>query len=147
MMASAFCFHDGIRFFVADETSGHGQHIGIVVLARKGSQFGLPAEGATHALVLVQGHADALSAAADSDAGIAFACLYGLAHRVGKVGIVATLFGVGPEILVSQSFGFEPLLDVLLQRESGVIRAKSYGFHCFSLSKLFTLNRNLIARR
>ena len=93
---------DGL--LVANEATRHCKHIGIVVLARKGSHFRNPAKGCTDALVLVESHADALSAAAHGDAGIAFTLLHSLSARVGEVGIVSTVGRISAEILVGYAF-------------------------------------------
>ena len=75
---------------VGNETSGHNQYVGIIVLAGQLCDVCIPAEGGTDALVLVEGHADAVAATADSDTGIALTALYGFGQGVGYIGIVAT---------------------------------------------------------
>ena len=85
---------------VGNETTGHHQYVGVVVLAAQLGDVGAPAEGGTDALVFVQGHSDAVAATADGDTRVALASLDGLGQGVSEVRIVATLRGVGAEILV-----------------------------------------------
>ena len=83
LMASAFkrsrekLVHNGIGLHVGHEAAGHDKHIGIVVLACQLGNVGPPAKSRPDALVLVQGHGDAVSASADGDARIAFSGFYG----------------------------------------------------------------------
>ena len=113
--------HDTVGFLAGDEAAGHDEHVGVVVLACQMGNLGYPAKGGPDALMLVQGDADAFAAAADGDAGVAFARLDGQGQGVGKVGIVAAFGGVGAEVLVGPAAGVEPLLDVLLQLEACVV--------------------------
>lgn len=77
LMASAFEIrlkefaHNFVGFFRRDETSRHDEHVGIVVLACQSGYLGLPAEGGTDALVLVQRHTDTFTASADGNSRIA----------------------------------------------------------------------------
>ena len=84
---------------VGNETTGHYQYVSIVVLAAQFGDVGTPTEGGADALVFVQGHGDAVAATADGDTGVALACLNSFSQGVSEVGVVATLWGVGAEIL------------------------------------------------
>ena len=85
-MASTFKIAVEIGFYnlhsllVAHKASGHHEHIGIVVGARQLSELGLPAEGCTDALMLVEGDVDAVTGATDGNSGIALATL----HKIGR---------------------------------------------------------------
>lgn len=81
--------HDLVGGCCIDKSSGHYEHIGVIVLAGKPGDFGDPAECGAYSLVFVEGHADSFSTSADGDARIAFACFYGFGQRVSEVGIVA----------------------------------------------------------
>lgn len=71
LMASAFelggeeLIHDALCHGVVDETAGHYEHIGIVVLTDEMCNLGYPAQTGTDGLVLVESHVDALAAATD----------------------------------------------------------------------------------
>ena len=120
--------HNHIRFFRADEASRHDKDIGIVVLACQMSNFGSPAKSRTNALMLVERHVDAVSAAADSNSRVTFACLDSLRQLMGKVGIVAAFGRVGSVIFVRPAFGFQPTADILFQFKAGVVGTKSKSF-------------------
>ena len=77
--------HDLTRHVRVDETPRHDQHIGIVVLTAQMGDFRNPAQACAYALVLVQRHADAFTAAADGYARIAFPVFYSLGQRMGIV--------------------------------------------------------------
>ena len=103
--------------------------IGIIMLACQMSDFRSPAKGGTNALMFVECHVDAVSATADGNSRITFACLDSLCQLVGEVGIIATLGGVGSVIFVRPAFYFQPTANVLFQFESGVVGTKSNSFH------------------
>ena len=105
--------HDGSRCFLRDETAGHHEHVGIVVLADKMGYLGNPAETGTDRLVLVERHVDALTRAADGDTGEYLALLDALSKRVAEVAIVARVLGVGAVVLIGVALLFEILLDEL----------------------------------
>ena len=75
-MASTFKITVEIGFYnlhsllVAHKASGHHEHIGIVVGARQLSELGLPAEGCTDALMLVEGDVDAVTGATLTSDGV-----------------------------------------------------------------------------
>ena len=117
--------HNGNGFFVTDESAGHYQYVGVVVLAGETGYFGMPAEGGTDALVLVQRHADTFTATADGDAGVACAFFNGKGKRVGVVGIVAASFAVGSEIFIGDAFFLKISLYKLLKFISGMIACQT----------------------
>ncbi len=85
--------------FDRDVVCGHAEHICVVVLAGKAGKRRVPAEGSADALVLVRGHADAVTRRADNDTEIVLASFHGLRQWVGEVGVVATLGGVAAEVV------------------------------------------------
>ena len=84
------------------------------LLACQMSNFSSPAKSRTNALMLVERHVDAVSAAADSNSRVTFACLDSLRQLMGKVGIVAAFGRVGSVIFVRPAFGFQPTADLSL---------------------------------
>ena len=113
--------HNAVGLLAGDEAARHDEHVGVVVPACQTGNLRYPADGGPDALMLVQGDADAFAAAADGDAGVAFARLDGQSQGVGEVGIVTALGGIGAEVLVSPAAGVEPLPDVLFQLEACVV--------------------------
>ena len=67
--------HNLASHVVVDETTGHDEHIGIVMLTDEVGNLRNPAQSGTHLLVLVQRHADTLARAADGNARIDLAAL------------------------------------------------------------------------
>ena len=90
LVASALKFriqeniHNRQSLFGADETCGQNQHICIVVLARQRSNFLVPAECGTYALMLVEGDADAVSGSANGDSGVTSPASTASAHGCAK---------------------------------------------------------------
>lgn len=133
---------EGLEYAVGrsgvDEAAGHNHDVRIVVLAGKTCNLGNPTQGGPDAVVVVQCHIDAVSAAANGNAGITFACLHGRSQGVCIVGIVATFFAIRAKVFVFPAFGFEPLLDVLFQFIACMIGSKPYQFvfhlECFLLT-------------
>ena len=113
--------------FMAHETAGHGDDVGIVMLACQLCNLGNPAQCRANALMLVQRHVDALTATAHGNAGVALATLNGVGAQVGKVGIVTTVGGVSSEILVFNALFFEIIDYGEFGVESGVVAAQCYG--------------------
>ena len=73
-----------------DETAGHYQDVGIVVLTDKVGYLRNPAQAGADALMLVQSHGDTLSAAAHGYTLLYLTVLYTAGQSVAIVGIVAT---------------------------------------------------------
>lgn len=141
LMATAFegnreeLVHDGTGRVVVDETTGHHEHIGIVVLTNQLANLGIPAYTGANALVLVKRHGDALTTAADGNAGINLTALDTLGQGMSVVGIVHG--GIAPcsIVLNGVSFLFEILQHELLQGKTSVIAGYSntFYFHIFLL--------------
>lgn len=129
-----------VSLMIGDEATRHDEHVGIVVLACQAGNLRIPAQGGTDALMLVQCDADAVSAAADGNAGIALTGFYGERQRMGEVRIVYTLGGVGAEIFVLPALCLEPLLYVLFQFISGMVGTDSYRFHNIAFTWLYTFS-------
>ena len=68
---------DAFGYGVGDKAAGHDEDVSIVVLTGKLGNLGTPAEGSTDALMLVEGHVDAVSATADGDAALVLTSLDG----------------------------------------------------------------------
>lgn len=143
LMATAFegnreeLVHDGTGRVVVDETTGHHEHVGIVVLTNQLSDLGIPAYTGANALVLVKRHGDALTTAADGNARINFTALDTLGQGMSVVGIVNG--GIAPcsIVLNGVSFLFEILQNELLQGKTSVIAGYSntFYFHIFFIKK------------
>mgnify|MGYP003312600021 CR=1 FL=1 len=140
-MASAFkvggkeLVEDAACHVVVDEAARHHQHIGIVVLTDEVGNLGLPAESGTDALMLVEGHADALAAAAHGDAGEHLARLDAACQCMAVGGIVARLLGVGAVVLVGIAMLFKILFYELFEWKGSVVAGNSnclyFHFLCF----------------
>ena len=120
-------FYDFDCLIVADEASGQGNHVGIVMLAGKTGYLWNPAEGRAYALVLVERHVDALAAAADADTRIAFATFDGSGAQVGKVGVVATFLAVGAKVNVFDAVAFQVVDNCQFGGISRMVAAQSNG--------------------
>ena len=94
--------HDLAGHIGIDETAGHYQYVGIIVLADKMSNLRYPAESGADALMLVQGHGDSLSAAAHGYTLLYLTALYAAGQSVAVIGIVATIGSVGAVVLELQ---------------------------------------------
>lgn len=131
LVATAFevgvevCLHDLKGEVLRDEAGGKGEDVGIVVLTGQASQLGLPTQGGTDALVLVEGHGDTVAGAADGDAAAATATFHRFGAWVGIVGIVARGFGIGAEVLKLIAFGAEPQLDSFFELITGMVAAQA----------------------
>lgn len=117
---------------VVYEASGQHKHIGIVVLAYQMGNLWNPRQSGTYALMLVERHAYAFAAAADSYAGINFAALHALGQSMAEVGIIAAKVAVCAIVLVGVAVALQILQDELLQREACVVASYSYCLyvHC-----------------
>lgn len=116
---------------VGNKTSRHGKYVGIVVPTCKTGHIGYPAQSRAYALMLVERDVDALTAATHRDAGIALARLDCYCTRVGKVGIVTTLFVIGAEVLIGYAVAVEPRLNGLFGGISGVVATQCHGYAGF----------------
>ena len=97
LMATAFklsreiLVHDSLGCLCVDKTTRHNEHVCIVVLTGKMSDFWNPTQCRTDSLMLVKSDGNALSTTADGDARIALTALNCLCQRMSKIGIVATV--------------------------------------------------------
>ena len=97
------------------------------MLTAQPGDVGTPAECRTYALMLVERHADALTAAADSQTQTTLATLYGIGQRMGKVGIVATVCRMGAKVAAFIALLREILLGMFLYSKAGMVAGKSDG--------------------
>ena len=102
--------HDFARHVLVDETPGHHQHVGIVVLTDEVGYLGYPAQTGTDALVFVERHVDAFARAADGYARINLALLDATRQCMAEIAIVARSLAVGSVVLVGQTLLVEILL-------------------------------------
>ena len=102
--------HDGAGSLLRDEAAWHHQHIGIVVLTDEMGNLGNPAETGTYALVLVEGHIDALTRSTDGDTWEYLALLDALSQCMTEVAVVARVLSVSAVVLILVAL----LLEVLL---------------------------------
>jgi hypothetical protein len=77
--------------------------------------------------MLVQRDVDTLTAATDSDAGIALALLNCQSAGMSKVGIVTAVLVVGTEILIGDTHPVKPTLDGLFGLITGMVAAQCHG--------------------
>ena len=110
--------------FFVNEPGGHDKDVGIVVFACKSGDVLGPREGGADALVLVEGDVDAVACAAHCDAAVEFSAFDGDGAGVGKVGIVARLFGICAEVMGSDSTFVKMFDYFFLEFVTGVVTAK-----------------------
>ena len=131
-----FCCEEDLCQFpygcLVQETCRHGANIGIVVLTRQAGDFGIPAIGRSNLLVLVQRHVDAVTAATKSNGRGDVAFVNSFAKRMGIVGIVATVGGVGSKI-----FYFVPIFDKLVFCKLFHFKAGMVGGHCIGVDPYY----------
>ena len=94
--------HDLAGHVGIDETAGHYQDVGIVVLTDKVGNLGNPAQAGADTLMLVQSHGDTLSAAAHGYTLLYLTVLYAAGQCMAVVGIVATVGSIGAVVLELQ---------------------------------------------
>ena len=132
LMAAAFerrrkeCFDDFDSLVVADKAPRHREHVCVIVLTCKACYFGNPAKRGADALVLVECDGDALAATADGNARIAFAAFHRVGGKVGKVGVIATIFAKSAKIFIGNTFTFKVLNHCLLGLPTGMVAAKRH---------------------
>ena len=98
------------------------QHVGVVVFARQARFLGRTHRNGADSRHLVggNGHSDAAGANRNAAAGPALRHL--ASHRLGEIGIVARLRGIGPEAAHLMTGAGEPLPQSLFEGKPGVIR-------------------------
>ena len=120
-----------------DEASGEDDDIGIVMLTDEVGYLGPPHQAGTHALMLVQRHADALAGTADGDAGIDTSRFNGFAQGVTEVGVIATGLTRSAKVAIDDAPLHQILLDKLFKRVASVVAGQTNYFdvHCYILIK------------
>ena len=123
--------HDRHGAVLGRRPSGKGQHVEIVVLTRKtrGLHVGAHAGADTGHLVGGDGHADARSA--HEEATLRLARAHRVRHGRGEIRVVHRVGGVRADIQHTMSLGSEPLVEVLLEGEPGVIGSNRDHSHTF----------------
>ena len=106
-----------------DEAGRQHQHVGIVVAAGQRGQLGRPAQRRTDALMLVEGHVDAVARAAHGDARIAAAALHCLSARMREIRIVARLLRKSSEILEGEPIAGQPFLYFSFELKTCMVAA------------------------
>ena len=122
---------DGCGLRLVDETGGQRADVGVVVLTGQGGNLGTPADGSSHFGVFVEGHADAVGAAAERYGEVALSGGYDTGQGVGIDGIVDVLFAVGSQVVDGVSFGEQVAGDELFHAVAGVVAGDGdvIGFH------------------
>ena len=82
--------HDFFSRLVVDESSGHYEDVGIIVLTNHVCNFGNPCQTGAHTLVLVQRHGNAFAASANADTGIDFTAFDTFSKGMSEVWIIHT---------------------------------------------------------
>ena len=119
-----FYHFDGL--LVAHEAARHGKEIGIVGPARQRSHLRNPAERRADGLVLIERDIDAFTTATHSNTRIAFAAFHRIGGKVGKVGVIATIFAKSAKIFICNTFTFKVLNHCLLGLPTGMVAAKRH---------------------
>ena len=121
--------HDGTGSVVIDETTGHHEHVGIIVLTNQLANLRIPAHTGTNALVLVECHGDTLATATDGNTRINLATLNTLGQGMTIVGIVNRSIAPCSIVLKGIAFLFEILQHELLQGIASMITGNSNTFY------------------
>ena len=106
----------------ANKAAWHYQHIGIIVLTGQMSYLCRPHKGSPNLGVLVESHADAFAATADSYACGQCLIVDGLAQFVGKVGVVTAILVIAAKVLILDTFLCQVALHILFQGITGMVR-------------------------
>ena len=104
-----------------NETTGHHEDVGIVVLADEMGNLWNPTQTGSDGLVLVERHVDAFAGAADGDAGIDLAGFDAARQGVAEVAVVARVLAVGAVVLPCNTALIEVLFDELFEGIASVI--------------------------
>ena len=118
--------HNLDSLLIADEATGEGKHIGIVVQACQACNFGNPAECRANALMLVESHVDALTATTDTYTGITFTALHGKGAGMREVGIVAAFGAMGAKVAHGDALALEILNHCKLGFVAGMVATNGY---------------------
>ena len=111
---------------IANEATGHCEHVGIIVHTRKACNFGNPAECRANALVLIERHIDTLTTATDAYTGIALTALHGKGAGMREVRIVAAVSAISAEIAHSDTLALEILNHCKLGFVAGMVATNGY---------------------
>ena len=111
------------RIFI-NETSGHNQYVGIVVLTNQMCNFGNPAEASTNRLVLIERHVDTLTTATDGNTWEYLALLDTLSQRMTEVAVVTRILRIRAIVLILVSFLFQILLHELFQCKACMVAVR-----------------------
>lgn len=107
------------------------EDIGIVVLTSEASEWFVPTERSTNALVVVASHGDTIACRADGYTHIVGAVLYRSCHRMSEIRIVATVGRWAAVIGNLNALLLEPSDNSLFECKASVVRgdAKFEIFH------------------
>lgn len=111
---------------IANEATGHCEHVGIIVQTCQACNLGEPAERRANALMLVESHVDALTATTDTYTGITFTALHGKGAGMREVGIVAAVSAISAEIAHSDTLALEILNHCKLGFVAGMVATNGY---------------------
>ena len=127
--------HNLTSGIVIDETTGHHQHVGIVMLTDHMGNLSTPCQTGTDGLVLVQTHGHALTGTTDGDTGIDLTFLNTCCELMGEVGIVYRLVTPCTVVFVFVTVLFQPHEHIFLQRIACMVagNANSFNFHNFTI--------------
>lgn len=131
LMASAFkrhleeFVHNLCSCLVVYKATRHNEYVRVVVLADEACNLRLPCNSGAYAVVLVENHAYALSASADTYSGINLAALNAFCKCMSEVGVVAAHVTVCAVILVRITVLFKILYYILLKWKARVVASKS----------------------
>lgn len=114
--------------------------IRIIVRTGQAGQFRQPAQSRTDALMLVQRHRNAVTAATDGNAAAALATLNRLGTGMREVRIIATIRRKSAEIHEFQAQVAQMRLDDALQFKTGMVAAHAYGKNLSHNSKKIKSN-------
>src|SRR5204862_7400735 len=113
--------HDGDRVVQRRRAAGEREHVEVVVLTRKTGRLDIAAHASPDAGHFVRGDDHADPGSAHEETALRLARAHGDGNRSGGVRIIDGIRGVRARIHDAMSFGNEPFLEVLLEREPGVI--------------------------
>ena len=122
------CVCDFNHSLERDEAGRHHEYVSIVVLLDELADFWSPTESCTDALVLVEGHSDAVAGAAECDAEVNLSILYSRCHGMSDIRIVHACSCVGAEVHHLVAFAGEILNQSVLVLHAGVVVTDTY-FH------------------
>jgi hypothetical protein len=120
---------DGNAFFSFVEGNEPGrqtQHVGVVVLASQGRQFGVSAQGRPYAGVLVGRNGHAVAAPANEYAEVKLSLLHGRGQRVAEFRIINGSVTERTGALAGNGLLLQQLEQFLFVREPGMVAPNCY---------------------